>query len=128
MPFSIEWYIPQRVILCRIIGDVSLDEAQQMADTMAVRITEGIAPVHTIFEASQMGSFPTSIAQLNRMSRWVYHPSTGWIVSINTGRIMSFVAVVLTNTAGVKYRPAASIDDAIKLLQRNDASLPAAQS
>lgn len=127
MSYTTEWLIPQRVILCRVTGDITTDEAQQLADDMETHINAGIAPVHSIFDVSQMGKFPSSVSQINNMSRWVYHSSTGWVITLNASRVMSFLTVVVTNMARVKHRTAQSVDEAFKVLQRLDVSLTAPQ-
>ena len=62
MDYSIEWLIPQRLILFKLWGKISLDESRLINETFGKMIEAGEAPVHIIGEVGEKaGAQPDAV-------------------------------------------------------------------
>jgi hypothetical protein len=74
-----------------------------------------------------MTKFPMSASQIHQLSRWLYRAKTGWIILLSPGRMVGFLGRVIMGMARMRFKTAETLDEALNLLYKEDATLPQPQ-
>lgn len=123
MPYELSWYREKRVVLVKIQGDMTLENAFEYSDAIYEMVDSGIAPVHIIADLTEIGKFPPSLISLRNATRYLLHPKAGWIMLIG-GPIMAQVfGEVLTRLTRINFRLVTSFQEAADALLEADATL-----
>jgi hypothetical protein len=124
MPYTMNWYLPERIVHSVGTGVMVLADVRGFLDDGYAMIDQGKPLVHLIVDISSVGKVE-SIPQSLRMVRGsTIHPNMGWVIFV--GR-MNPVVTLLANLAGAiiqsRYRRCDTLDDALEFLKERDASL-----
>ncbi len=122
MPFELSWYVPKRVILSRLIGDITEDDMHGMFDLAIAMLDEGHPPVHLIADHTHMGKFPNNFGAMQFMVRKP-HPNMGWVVVISPNRVARFLTNVLFQVMPVPTKMVDTMDTAWAYLNQIDSSI-----
>jgi hypothetical protein len=120
--YSVEWLIPQRLILFRLWGKVSLDESLFINDTFGSMIEAGQAPVHIIGEVGEKGSIPTDISLLTRKSA-LSSEKFGHLIVVGANPLVRFIAKMVTSVLKTNVHMVNSLDEAKALLHEKDSTI-----
>ncbi|MBI1278825.1 MAG: hypothetical protein GC179_11915 [Anaerolineaceae bacterium] len=123
MAHQFEWIIPQRVVLTRIIGEISPDETTEIILESRERTSSGQSPVHFIIDVSALAQQSFSLPKLNEWSSLLPSNTSGWWVLINPNSITMFAISLITKALHVKLKSAQSLEEAIHILQKIDQTL-----
>ncbi len=119
-----EWYIQDRVIFHRGVGDQTLEIILKNNNRFIQMIEEGSAPVHIIVDARQVGLIPLPLFRLSQATSFFKHPSLGWFIAIPSSPTIKFIAGFLPQIVGLpRYRVVRDLDSAIVLLKEKDLTL-----
>ena len=121
--FDMEWHVPERVIMARYHGVVTLDTLDEINNSLAQMHTEGTGPIHIISDASDLKTFPTSINHLRKTLTILNEDGWGWIISIGMDSLNNFLLSVMAALFGMKIKTAKSIEEAEQILRRVDMTL-----
>ncbi|RMG86802.1 MAG: STAS/SEC14 domain-containing protein [Chloroflexi bacterium] len=127
MPFEISWYIPKRVILSRLVGDVTEDDMHGMFDLSIAMLDEGQPPVHMIADQTAVGKFPNNLSAMQFMVRKP-HPNMGWVVVVSSNRVARFLTNILFQVMPVPTKMVDTMDAALTYLNHVDNSIQDNQS
>jgi hypothetical protein len=119
------WYIDQRVIHCRVIDSISIEELRAMNDHLSKMVDQGTAPVHLMLDGTDMKSFPRNLNTLREASHIIRHPGIGWLIAVGVQNpLLTFIGSIVTQIDHKsQYRMIASVDEAWTHLQTTDATL-----
>ena len=124
MPYKIDWYNDdKRIISAEISGDLTLTEIENFSNTIVQYLTEGIAPVHFVLEASTLKRFPTNIGVLKQAVTFLGKRQLGWVVIIGGSSLMLTFAQLLMQITPTRYRSVRTHKDALAFLVSVDESL-----
>jgi len=125
MSINISWYMENRILFIKVPQEVSIEEIKYMSSQISDAIQVGEAPIHVIFDASEMQTFPNNVKSLMQaMQIFLKHPKMGWNFAINPNRLILFLGTVVSRALGMnKYRAVASVDEALEILYRVDSTL-----
>ncbi len=123
MAFETKWVDEKRIIYTRLTGTLTSQEAQEMSDTHARFLSEGIAPVHLIVDVTGLSGVPTNLRQNTSMGGYLRHPSLGWTVLIGGNVLVNFMVSVIGQVFKFRYSKRDSFDDAIAYLSAQDQTL-----
>lgn len=82
MPYTIEWYIPQRVLRGAVWGTQTLEELTESNQKMMSLLDEGTPLVHFILDDSRLERTPVNLKQLQNTLAFGRHRSLGWILLV----------------------------------------------
>ena len=124
MPYHVSWYLQERIICLELEGILSLEDIIEGNTILRHYIKTSNATVHILVDVQQLKIFPTNIQKIydDYQKR---HNNTGCTVLIGGTPVMQFTANVLVKLFGVKIKFAATLDEAIAILCRQDTSLQA---
>ncbi len=124
MPFRLDWYVPQRVIVMQVWGDISSAEIGEQDMALGQMLDSGSAPVHIIGDDRQVQRTPHNPGDLWRFVRHIMaHPSLGWIILVGeTNPIAGFLTYSFFTGFGFQYRRMQSSEEALAFLQVKDSS------
>jgi hypothetical protein len=125
MEYKLDWYLPKRVLMLTISGDVSLKDLELFNGSVMNYLEEGIAPVHLVSIGHNIRRVPTNLIQIKQVVTYIQDPKIGWtiIVQEKPNPLTGFIASVATQAAGVKIRHVKSVVDGLEALKRLDQSL-----
>lgn len=130
MPYQVSWLLENRIMLIQHIGLVTTAEMQEVLKEsfeMRDRANAALGPtgplVHTITDATQLDKYNVSTAESQKMAKALRQQRVGWAIFVSPNRIISFLAGVGHQMAGVRYRAFDSMDKAITFLRTHDDTL-----
>jgi hypothetical protein len=124
-----DWYLPNRVFLVRIEGDISVQDAIDSNTAITNMIRAGEAPVYMIVDTAHMGHFPTHLSQFRQVLSYLYEPKLRTIVVVGGVNILArFIASALTQVARIELKIVNTLDEAIAFLNKLDQNLQLSES
>ena len=122
--YTIEWYIPKRVLLLQYSGDkMPREKLEEIASKLEELYQEGDAPIHIISDNTNQGDLDIDLSGIKQVFSVMKQPDWGWIFLIGTDKIISFFAVMVSHAFKLKIRNAESIEKALATLKRLDPTL-----
>lgn len=129
MPFIIEWYIPDRAIYEKFMGDVSLEEVKQVSQQQNQMLDSAANKVIIIVDQSEQASSPLNLNQLRDALSSMKHPHLDYILTISSSnKVIAFLSRLMAQTFGVRLHISNSLRQALQHMQQQDPSLQAAIS
>lgn len=121
MSCEIKWFADHRIIMCTVIGDITIEEVKQANEDIKVLLDQGRSPVHVISNVLELGNFPLNLTQIKNSTDYLYHPAMGWqVVAGHHNPMIRFIASVASQVAHVNLRMVDTMDEAITFLERVD--------
>lgn len=124
MQAVLNWYLKNRIVFNRQVGGISIDDIQQSNDQIIQMLDSGASPVHVVIDYSYVTSIPTNLLQLSYATSFVKHPAKGWLITISTTPMPSFLARIIPQIAGCqRYRVFTELEHGLDFLRQQDSSL-----
>ncbi len=124
MPYSLEWYVPKRLILEKAFGDLTVEELVRFNAEVTTMITnEGTAPVHVIADLTKVERYPSSLRDILNTMRQNNPEKVGWMVVVTENPIMRFVASMIFQMARLRLRIFPTMAQAVAFLNEMDDTL-----
>lgn len=126
MPAETTWYIENRVILSRVEGEATFQDVAEVDAELVARIRQGanFAPlVHLILDMRTMTKIPVNLVEMRKTLTHLKEPALGWTLVIGMNPVMRFVAGMITQMAGVRFRMFPTFEEAVSFLLSQDESL-----
>ena len=129
MATQTSWYIKDRVVLCRVDGNFTLDEIKQASDEIKSLLEQGRRPVHVISDVRELKEYPIRLGDIKNSTEYLRHPAMGWqIVVSHQNQLIRFLATVLGQAVHVNIRVVSTMEEATAVLERIDQGLGEMQS
>lgn len=124
MSYTVEWYIPSRLIYLNIWGDITLEEIEVVNADVVRLLDQGDSPVHLLGRDQDVDKMPVNLRELQKRFNLVSHPTLGWIVGVGeVNPVLNFVFPMLMKIARVDFVRRSTLVDAEDFLKKNDMSL-----
>ncbi len=126
MGYTIDWYVPQRILLVTYFGTISGDEMvqslHQSQATVNVIPHDSATKFHVIADNTELNSMPFG---LNSLKSAVVnpHPAVGWVCMISRNPIHNLVATAYTQLTRVNLKTFPNRKDALLFLISLDLTL-----
>ncbi len=124
MPQKTEWLIPQRLVITRAWGTISLEDLQTMNAESNGLIQTGIPLVHLLLEFSQVKRFPTGLREIKEVTRNSSPDAIGWTVLITGNSLVRFIASAIVHAVGARVRMFEDSAAALNFIYEQDNTLP----
>jgi hypothetical protein len=129
---SFEWHVPDRVYLIHIVGLVTVETAEYIAQNILTMLNENgrSSPVHLVFNAGQiqLESHLTMIHLQDWATQIYRHPYAGSILTVTgLNRLYAFMANsigALFVRNGFRWQSVRTLNEGLQLLHALDVSLP----
>lgn len=121
MAYSVEWYIPKRVILITL-NDVTIEDVRRTNQRVRELIVEGESPIHSITDVLQMKSVPVDLG-LIKQDYPLASPKVGWVIMVGANPVAKFIANIVAKTSGSRLKMVSTFDEALAFLKSQDDSL-----
>lgn len=83
MPYQIEWYVPNRVLMIRCWGEYANEDVSVMSQEVLKHSRTAPQPVHLLVDARELTRLPSSYATLiKELNTFNREPSLGWSVLV----------------------------------------------
>ena len=124
MPYSIEWYVPNRLILEKAFGNLTIEELLRFnAEVTKIIADEGMTPVHIIADLSKVERYPSSLREIMNTMRQSNPEKIGWMVVVTENPIMRFMASTVFQMARLRLRIFPTMTQATAFLNEMDETL-----
>src|SRR5579871_3388456 len=124
MPYSIEWYVPNRLILEKAFGNLTIEELLRFnAEVTQIIADEGVTPVHIIADLSKVERYPSSLREIMNTMRQSNPEKIGWMVVVTENPILRFLASTVFQMARLRLRIFPTMTQATAFLNEMDETL-----
>ncbi len=128
MGYIIEWYAAERIVHARMWGIMTTEDVKVFNKEVLELLNERARKVHILIDIDCVDRPPMKIETFHTTLQFGQHPSLGYVVSYGSPRaIVRFVAGILAQIAGVRYRHVSSLEVAMDYLLIQDNSLSCAR-
>lgn len=117
MPYSIDWYIPDRVFIHTMWDSISLEDIQSSSKEAHKLTRIGTAPVHCIADARYLKTYPINFSMIKDAASIIREPNFGYLIHVHRDKTVSLATKILVAIANVKYESTMDIDDALQKLR-----------
>src|SRR5688572_33167539 len=104
MPFQMGWHKEARILKVLVCDDVSLSEAKSLDQALIQYLDSAQQPVHILFDASLVNTFPTSLVEIQNTLNSLNHSQLGWIAFIDGDGQCNPLLFITSQLLGSKYR------------------------
>jgi hypothetical protein len=104
MAYEVSWYMPKRVIITRMSGDVDLQEVRESHMVITQLGEEVSHRVHVIMDMSGVTTFPTSLMRLSRVLGTVDDRRFGWVLIVSSDPVLRFLLTTLGKLMKARMR------------------------
>ncbi|MEO0563089.1 MAG: hypothetical protein AAF125_13355 [Chloroflexota bacterium] len=126
MPHTIEWQIPDRLLLIQVYGHMTTDEPELITDTAFAMVTTAKHTVHAIVDLKHLEHFPMSLNLITTKRTQNRHPNQGLtlLVHPNINPVLRYVMETIFRAGRWEYAIVRSVDEAMALLNKRDKHIP----
>lgn len=125
MPFTIQWLVPERVLLSTFEGVMTLAEIEQVVQAFISRMDTTVPPVHVMLCTNDVTRPVTDLNALYHITKpYFRHPRLGWTVLQSDNKLHHFLVGTLAKLLGARWTVAADVAAAEVFLREQDATLP----
>lgn len=120
MPVINQWLIPAHVLETRLIGDITIEDLATSAQTGTLMIeTEGIAPVFSLVDMTELGRYPIRMTDMKNVYAQGTSNKLAWIIifGIPNG-VVSFLATIFAQLISRQYRVVKTQSEALALVNK----------
>ncbi len=124
MQATLNWYLKNRIIYVRPVGEVTIDNVNELNAQGLEMLDAGTPSVHVIIETRYVTVMPTNLLQWSYATSFIKHPSKGWLITIANTPMASFLARIIPQIAGCqRYRVFSELETGLEFLKQQDPSL-----
>jgi hypothetical protein len=124
MPYSIEWYIPDRLIYITVTGKITVADLKALDDTMWTMIESGRPPVHVLTDVTELEYVPGRLVDLRDLYYRLDTSAMGWNLVVTENRTVRLISSVIGRFRRIRLRTFKTRRAALAFLQNQDSSLP----
>lgn len=122
MAVEFSWLIPNRVILQRFYGDVTLEDIRESDRVLPAFVAEGIPLVHTLTDVRDITSHP-NLKEIHGTASMATYEGEGWRVLVGAQGIARFIGSVLFQLMGQRYRMFDTMEEGLQFIIDHDDSI-----
>lgn len=123
MAHDTSWYIPQRAILQRVSGELTIEEMAQINKELETYLDQGIPLVHILIDVTKVEKYPTSVHQIGKVMKRNNVEREGWTLLVTNSQIIRFMGSVVTQFSTLRFRTFPKFEDAVEFLMKQDTTL-----
>ena len=123
MAYETEYYVDQRVIYNRFTQQMSAEDAEGANSSTLDLLREGDAPVHVIIDVSALDLIAIDLKELTATVDFPRDNKVGWVIVVGDNPLARIVGSLVMQDGHVKSRFVESLDEAVNILERMDATL-----
>ena len=124
MSYEINWYIPQRVLLIHLTGELDLNAVEAMARDTKTMLEQGTAPVHILLDDTLGGAPPKSLREMKVRMETVKDSGVGWVVGIGeVNAVAQFLVPFFMKIVRINFVRHTTLEDAVQFLVQRDITL-----
>ena len=123
--YTTEWCIEKRVLRLVVNSQfLTIDDMREINHDLTQCIHFGEPPfVHTIIDCRGIEKFQMNLPSIQQVLTFLREPLMGWLLIVSDDKLIGFVASLVTQLAGVRFRTFHTSDDAWVFLNSVDETL-----
>jgi hypothetical protein len=121
MPVENRWIVENRVMLTRLVGQVTIEEMVESARNGTRMIEAGVAPVYSLVDASALEQFPLKLNEMRAISEQGSSDKLRWIVIYGIpNRFVSFLATTFVQVIRKHYKVVGTLEEAMAFVEKQE--------
>ena len=126
MPVENRWYIEGRVMLTRLIENVTVEELEAAANEGTALNDSGIAPIYGLVDMTELAHFPSRLSDVTKVIQRGKSDKLSWIIIYGIpNRMANFLATMFAQLLRTNFKVVNTQDEALQLLERLEGNMPA---
>lgn len=124
MPYKTSWLIPERIVITKLWGNVSLEDVQNISKEVEEKVEEGTPLVHHISDSLDAERFEFSLKTFQVMFRSARPlEGMGWQISVTRNPINRMTSAIVNRFVRTRYRSFDTVQEALQFLSAKDETL-----
>jgi hypothetical protein len=122
MPIQFEWVRPERVLLIKHIGDLTVEELEKGIGQYLAYLDTARRPFHLIADWGQAHGYPLQFRMVSKSMRILRHPNLGYIALVGMNPSVAFWLDFFARLIRFDYKLCATVEEARQFLDEIDHS------
>lgn len=124
MPYTIDWYVPNRIIFVNLWGNHTIEELRQLDHDVVIRVEEGNPLVHVVTDSRKLEQVPRSLHAVVDSLNGMRHPSMGWIINVGDhSPFIKFMMIAVSRIMRIQFRLLNTMPQAFEMLKTQDETI-----
>lgn len=124
MAIEIDWLIPNRIILSKFTGTMTLEDVEGWLEIQMKMVEEGTPLVHHISNSLELDWVEIRLKTFQTLMKGISKSENfGWHIEITKNPVNRMVSNIVTQFAKVHTRSYTNMEQALAFLKENDPSL-----
>ena len=124
MPFTISWYMPDRIIYVELSGTVTAADVQAFIAQMYDMVASSKLPVHSITDTHRVVKIESIPAVFKTAQAAPMHQNAGWSIMVGSiNPFVNFAADFVSSIMHSRYRRFDTMQQALDFVQERDETL-----
>jgi hypothetical protein len=123
MPYELSWYVENRILYLRLLGEVTFAELDLVSREANVMIDGGVRPVHALVDLRGVTEFPTNIKDVYDAIHMNRGDNLGWTLIITPSRVLRFFGSTIVQLAQRRINTFVNWEEALAFLATRDDSI-----
>ena len=120
----LDWYIKERVLFQRQVGEMTLETVQHNNDRIIKMLDKGKPLVHVMVDARFITKLPTNLLKMSNSTSFLNHPSLGWVMTVSNNSMINFLGSMLPQIGTLRrYRVFPNLQRTLTFLKDQDETL-----
>jgi len=130
MAFRVDWYIPGQIVYTVIWGEQTVADGRQANAALVKLLQDGqLGATHVLVDVNDFQKSPIGIGLIRDNVAGFRHPNMGWLIPIgNPNPLIRLVGVMTARLFNLRFRPFATIEQALEYLEAIDPTIDWAQA
>ena len=119
MPYTVDWYIPQRVIYLQAWGAFTLEGGKALNERLTALLDSGQGQVALIVDGARTTNLPVSLTQVCRTLDFLRHPALSWMVAHGKPNpVQNYIIPTTARLMGINLLRVETFDEAVAFLMQ----------
>jgi hypothetical protein len=124
MDYKLGWCVEGRILYLLPPAITTIEFSVAVNDELWHYLEQGTPLVHVIINTTELKQYPKSVSALRNASKFLNHPSLGWVIVISTNPVMNFLSAVVSQMlTKSRHHAVKHVDDALKFLRERDTTI-----
>ena len=125
MPVENSWFIEGRVVLTRLVGDVTVEELETASKQGTALNEAGVAPIYGLVDMTELAHFPSRLNDFTKLIQQGKSDKLGWIIVYGIpNRMANFLATLFAQLIRTNFKVVNTQQEALEMIERLEGKMP----
>lgn len=121
MPYTIEWAVPDRVVLSRAFGQFTVEDIKDIMGAINSYTSQSEAAiVHVVMDTTELDGFPTTVPAVRQALSGSKVSYYGWSMIVTQSPLVRLLVAAATTVTNARFRTVPTLEAAYRFLEQDD--------